>query len=227
MRTKNINSVLSSMRESGRLKDMKGKGDAGEQAVLQIALDRLKHTGGFVYWSFRYPYQANREGRTYLGNIKLEDGKYVEYTDTKNGRRLEDEIDILYVSPYRIFPIEVKAYHAAITVDDTWVKKQGTPVDKSPVAQAEKHARHLYHALYDVIPDGNPKYIKPLVCFVDRCKLIDNRAEENIEYLPCCVLNNLKSIIIKLNEPLDYNLDMEMVHNKLEEVKAGGREYHL
>ena len=110
-----------------------------------------------------------------MGNIKLEDGKYVEYTDAKNGRILEDEIDILYITPYRIIPIEVKAYHANLKVYDNWMDKQGTPVDKYPITQAEKHARHLYHALVDVIPDGRPEYIRPIVCFVDRCKLDDRR----------------------------------------------------
>lgn len=222
---KNIDTILKNMRSKGRIQDMKGKGDAGEEAVLQIVLDRLSHTGGTVYHSFRYPYQQNREGITYLGNIKFENGEFVEYTDAKNGRILEDEIDVLYVSPYRIIPIEVKAYHANIEVYDDWVKKQGTMVDKSPVTQAEKHARHLYHALYDVIPDGDPAYIKPVVCFVDRCKLVDNRSDERAQYIPCCILNTLKQTIVKNNTPLEYNLDIPMVVGKLEEVKTDGREF--
>ena len=92
---KNINSILKTMRAEGKLQNMKGKGDAGEDAVLQLILERHRHTGGLVFQSFKYPYQQNRQGKTYLGNIKLEDGKYVEYTDAKNGRILEDEIDIL------------------------------------------------------------------------------------------------------------------------------------
>lgn len=222
---KGIDSILKDMRAQGRVKDMKGKGDAGEDAVLQLTLDRLARTGGIVYHSFRYPYQQNRNSTTYLGNIKYENGKYVEYTDAKNGRLLEDEIDILYVSPYRIFPIEVKSYHANIEVFDHWMKKQGTLVEKSPITQAEKHARHLYHALYDVIPDGNSEYIKPVVCFVDRCKLSDIRDSRFIDYIPCCILNNFKSTIIKYNKPLEFNLDIQMIGDKLREVKEDGTEY--
>ena len=222
---KNINNILKDMRESGKVMDMKGKGDAGEQAVLQLAIQRMKRTGGFVYHYFRYPYQSNRQGVTYLGNIKYENGEFVEYTDAKNGRTLEDEIDVLYVSPYRIFPIEVKAYHANLEAYDYWMKKQGTMVDKSPISQAEKHARHLYHVLYDVLPDGNPEYIKPIVCFVDRCKLMDNRSEEQIDYIPCCILNNFNVTVIKNNTPLDYNLDIDAVQRKLKEVMSDGTEF--
>lgn len=220
-----INNILKDMRKAGKVQDMKAKGDAGEKAVLAITLDRMDVTGGVVYHSFQYPYQKNREGFTYLGNVKYENGKFVDYTETKNNRELTDEIDVLYISKYRIFPIEVKSYHAKLEVYDHWMKKQGTMVDKSPIAQAEKHARHLYHVLYDVLPDGNPDYIKPIVCFVDRCKLVDDRSDEQISYIPCCILNNLKATLINSDRPLDYALDINMITNKLKEVKTDGREF--
>lgn len=218
MKQSSINNILRSMRKEGKLQNMKGKGDAGEEAALQIVLERQRHTGGLVYQSFQYPYQKSRQGVTYLGNIKLEDGQFVEYTESVSGRIFEDEIDILYVSPYRIIPIEVKSYHATLTVYNDWMDKQGVAVEKSPIAQAEKHARHLYHAIKEVLPDGRPEYIKPLVCFVDRCSLTDSRESASILYLPCCILNTLKQTIINCNSPLAYNLDMESIKNKLKEV---------
>ena len=211
-----INKILLGMRKAGKIQDWKAKGTAGEEAALAVVLDRYKRTGGLVYHSFKYPYQSNREGTTYTGNIKYEDGQYVEYTDSS----LDDEIDILYISPYRVFPIEVKAYHAKIEVTDEWVKKQGTLVDKSPVAQCEKHARHLYHAISDVLPDGRPEYIKPITCFVDRCTLVDKRSASQISYIPCCILNSLKATIVESNIPLRYNLDIEAIKQKLNEVKT-------
>lgn len=221
-----VNAILKDMRKQGKLKDMKAKGDAGEDAVLQLVLERKRQTGGLVFQSYRYPYQQNRQGVTYLGNIKLEGDQFVEYTDARNGRILEDEIDILYITPYRIIPIEVKSYHAKLLLKDSWMWKQGTPVDKSPVAQAEKHARHLYHALYDVIPDGRPEYIRPIACFVDRCTLIDERTDDEINYLPCCILNNLKSTLVQVNTPLRYNLDLDTILLKLKEVQTDvKREY--
>lgn len=224
---KDINSILANMRKQGKLQNMKGKGDLGEDAVLQLVLERQRRVGGLVYQSYRYPYQQNRQGQTYLGNIKLENGQFVEYTDARNGRILEDEIDILFVTPYRIFPIEVKSYHANLVVTDDWMTKQGTLVDKSPVAQAEKHARHLYHAIYDVIPDGRPEYIKPIVCFVDRCKLTDNRSEQMLTYLPCCILNTLKRTLVENNTPLRYNIDLEGVKNKLKAVRTEVRKEYV
>ena len=221
-----VNAILKDMRKQGKLKDMKAKGDAGEDAVLQLVLERKRQTGGLVFQSYRYPYQQNRQGVTYLGNIKLEGDQFVEYTDARNGRILEDEIDILYITPYRIIPIEVKSYHAKLLLKDSWMWKQGTPVDKSPVAQAEKHARHLYHALYDVIPDGRPEYIRPIACFADSCTLIGGRTDDEINYLPCCILNNLKSTLVQVNTPLRYNLDLDTILLKLKEVQTDvKREY--
>lgn len=215
-----IDNILKNMRMQSKLQNMKGKGDAGEEAVLQIMLQRLQHTGGLLYRSFRYPYQQNRQNVTYVGNIMLEEGKFVAYNDARNGRILEDEIDILYVTPLRIFPIEVKSYHAKLEVYNDWMKKQGEEVDKSPIAQAEKHARHLYHALHDVLPDGRPEYIQPIVCFVDRCTLVDSRNQGSKVYLPCCILNNLKSTIIHCNTPLRYSISVPDVKKKLDSIKT-------
>ena len=50
---KNINSILKTMRTEGKLQNMKGKGDAGEDAVLQLILERHRHTGGFSRLSIR------------------------------------------------------------------------------------------------------------------------------------------------------------------------------
>lgn len=220
MRQNNINNILRSMRNEGKLQNMKGKGDAGEDAVLQLILERQRHTGGLVYQSYQYPYQKNRQGITYLGNIKLEGDTFVEYTEGRGGRTFVDEIDILYVTPYRVIPIEVKSYHANLVVYNDWMDKQNEPVEKSPIAQAEKHARHLYHAIADVLPDGRPEYIKPIVCFVDRCKLEDKRQARSIAYCPCCILNTLKKTVIDCNSPLAYNIDVEAVKNKLKEVRT-------
>jgi hypothetical protein len=115
----------------------------------------------------------------------------------------------------------VKSYHArTLDVYEHWFNKNSTPVDKSPVMQAEKHARHLYHAIYTVLPDGNPSYIQPMVCFVDRCKVRDDRSQHFVDYVPVCVLNNLLATINKYNTPLEYNLDLEQIERKLNEVKV-------
>lgn len=213
-----INDVLSNMRKAGKVQDMKEKGDLGEDAVLAVLFNRKEQTGnGLLYQSFMYPYQTNAYGVCYTGNIKYEDGDFVEYTKDS----INDEIDVLYCTPYRIFCIEVKSYHAkTLDIYDHWFNRGNTPVDKSPVMQAEKHARHLYHAIYDVLPDGRPEYIIPMVCFVDRCKVRDDRSQHFQIYVPVCILNNLMQTINRNNTPLDYNIDLGQLERKLNEVKV-------
>jgi hypothetical protein len=213
-----INDVLADMRKAGKVSDMKEKGNLGEEAVLAICYDRKKKVGnGLLYQSFMYPYQSSRSNVCYTGNIKYEEGQFVEYTDTS----INDEIDVLYITSYRIFVIEVKSYSARkLDVYEHWFNRNGTSVDKSPIAQAEKHARHLYHAIKDVLPDGNPKYIVPLVCFVDKCKVRDDRSEHFRDYVPVCILNTLLQTINKYNTPLEYNLVLPALESKLNNIKV-------
>ena len=213
-----INDMLADMRKAGKFSNMQEKGDLGEDAVIAACYERKQKVGkGLLYQSFMYPYQTNRDGVCYTGNIKYEDGKFVEYTRDS----INDEIDVLYVTPYRVFPIEVKSYGARkLEVYDCWFNRNGTPVEKSPIAQAEKHARHLYHAIYDVLPDGKPEYIVPIVCFVDKCKVLDDRPPASRDYIPVCILNTLLKTLNKYNTPLEYNLDLDMIKTKLNQVKV-------
>lgn len=213
-----INDVLANMRKAGKIEDMHVKGDLGEEAVLSLCYERKQKTGnGLLYQSFMYPYQSSRSGVVFTGNIKFENGQFVEYTD----KSINDEIDVLYITPYRVFPIEVKSYHArTLDVYEHWFNRNSSPVDKSPISQAEKHARHLYHAIYDVIPDGSPSYIQPMVCFVDRCKVRDDRSDHFVDYIPVCILNNFLRTLNKYNTPLQYNLDLTAIEKKLNQVKV-------
>lgn len=213
-----INDVLANMRKAGKIEDMHVKGDLGEEAVLSLCYERKQKTeNGLLYQSFMYPYQSSRSGVVFTGNIKFENGQFVEYTD----KSINDEIDVLYITPYRVFPIEVKSYHArTLDVYEHWFNRNSSPVDKSPISQAEKHARHLYHAIYDVIPDGNPSYIQPMVCFVDRCKVRDDRSDHFVDYIPVCILNNFLRTLNKYNTPLQYNLDLTAIEKKLNQVKV-------
>lgn len=220
-----IDSILFNMRKQGKLQDMKGKGDAGEDAVLNLCIDKQRKIGGLLYQSFTYPYQSNRDGKIYLGNIKLENDKLVEYTDV--GRTLSDEIDILYVTDYRVFVVEVKSYHAKIRVYNDWVDKNGQKVDKSPLAQSEKHARHLYHAIRDVLPDAKSSYVVPMCCFVDRCTLVDERSDDMKFYLPISILNTFNKKLNDFNTPLQYNLDLVAIKRKLDSIKTGVRKEFL
>lgn len=213
-----VKSILNNMRKAGKVQDMSAKGDLGEEAVLKICMERkLRQKCGLLYHSYVYPYQSNRSGVVYTGNVVYKDERFIEYTNES----LFDEIDVLYVTPYRIFPIEVKSYGGRrLDIYDYWFNRAGTPVEKSPFVQAEKHARHLYHAINTVIPDGDPSYIKPIVCFVDKCKVHDERSEEQQQYIPVCILNTLVHTINKYSVPLEYNLDLSEVEDKLNKVKT-------
>lgn len=225
----NVDQILANMRQAGKLRNIKEKGNLGEDAVLDLCLGIKRASNGILIQSFEYPYASDRSGKNYTGNIKFEDGKYVEYTDIKG---LHDEIDVLLVTATRIFPIEVKSYKANIKVYDHWMDRDNNgpsmpkgmqPTDKSPLAQAEKHARHLYHQLYPVLPEGRADYILPIVCFVDKCTIDDDRDPRNQIYLPVCVLNNLRQTIYQYNSPLKYGLDLEAVRRRLKEIKTSTR----
>jgi len=164
-----------------------------------------------------YPYASNRQNQVYLGNIFYDEEKGSYYDMT---RQLNDEIDILYISHYRIFPIEVKAYtDSSIVLTDQWMMRRKKPVEKSPLAQAEKHARHLYHQLYDVIPEGDPSYIKPLVCFVASATVDDQRSNIMQFYLPATILNTLQRTLSDFDTPGKYTLDLAMIEKKLKSIE--------
>jgi hypothetical protein len=229
----NVNAALAAMRDAGKLRDNKGKGNLGEDAVLALLHGYMCKRGGLLHKSFTYPYASDKNGRVHLGNIFLqEDGTYIDIT-----KQLNDEIDILYVSPFRVFPIEVKSYHATMEVSVANLKKNGK-VDfntvegkedapkrhKSPLWQAEKHARHLYHKIYDVIPDGNPKFIQPIVCFVDRCTVKDIRSSDHKVYMPVTILNNLIATVMDYDYPLDgLALDLKEIGRKLDSIKSNSK----
>lgn len=214
-----INKKLAEMRLAGTLQKPKEKGARGEEAVLLVALEQMSKNGGIVYHSLKYPYQKYSDGTSVTGNIVYKDGQWLEYSS--GGDRYPEEIDIVYISPYRIFLIEAKAYHIRKVgyVDQYWMKRDGDLIEKSPIAQTEKHARHFYHAMYKVIPNGDPHYIIPLVCFVDRCKIEDDRDQENQHYIPITIINGLRAMIRNRNTPLEYNLDLKAIRKKIDEIK--------
>lgn len=216
----NVNKHLAAMRQAGRVMDVKAKGALGEAAVMDIMHDYRARRGGLLYNGFMYPYASDRSGKVYLGNI-FWNADTQSYSDVT--KQLNDEIDVLYVSHYHIFPIEVKSYHMKeLTLTDEWMIRDGSKVDKSPLAQAEKHARHLYHQLYDVIPDGDPHYIIPIVCFVDRVDkgCDDQRSPEFVFYMPVVPINSLRQTIIDRDFAIsDCTLDLDAIEKKLRSIQ--------
>lgn len=215
-----VNQHLQEMREHGKLGDVKAKGASGEAAVMDIMHNYRNLRGGLLYQGFMYPYASDRSGKVYLGNIFWNE-ETKQFSDMT--RQLNDEIDVLYVSHYRIFAIEVKSYHMRkVELDNKWMIRDGKMVDKSPIAQAEKHARHLYHQLFDVLPDGDPRYIIPVVCFVDRVdkEFEDKRTPDFAVYMPVVPINDLQQAIIDKDFALsDCTLDLEAIERKLNQIR--------
>ncbi len=194
-----------------------GKGTYGEEAVFQICEEFYQREGGILIHS--YTYKVDKEQ---AGNIKRGDNGqlYIENLGDHT------EIDVLYISKFRIFPIEVKAYRAReIRLDDAGI--YGCyKTDKSPVHQNEMHCRHLYHPLlYRMLPDGDTNYIVPTVCMVDKATIIDERSDWQKDYIKVCILNTLADTIRQFNTPLQYQLNLQLADKLLKEGMLKNEKY--
>ena len=96
-----LNSSVDQLLGKMRTSTQTGKGTFGEQAVFKICEQLYQTQGGILVHSYSY-----KTDKDLAGNIKKDkDGKlFVENTGGYT------EIDVLYVSKFRVFPIEVKAY---------------------------------------------------------------------------------------------------------------------
>ena len=207
-----VNALLAQM----HTEDARGKGVTGEIAVTKICEEIYQQQGGILYHSYEY-----RVDKTLPGNIKREGGElYIENLGDVT------EIDILFVTPYKVFPIEVKSYLAnTITLTDQGISGCNA-THKSPVHQNEMHCRHLYSFIYTTLPDGQTSYIVPIVCFVDKAKIIDKRSDWQKEYIKVCILNNLKDTINKFNRPGQYRLNLTAIDKMLKEIGVSWDKYY-
>lgn len=207
-----VNALLKTMHSEGTLE----KGTTGELAVTKICEEFYQSYGGILYHSFEYKVDPDL-----AGNIKKKDGNlYIERLGTTT------EIDVLLVTPFRIFPIEVKAYKASkITLKDDGI--YGCAVtDKSPVHQNEMHCRHLYSAIFKAIPNGSTDYIVPIVCLVDKAEVHDERSAWQKDYIKLCILNTLRDTLIKYNNPGEFKLNLNNVDQALKDIASGWDKYY-
>lgn len=202
---KQINKCLKDMHTQSST----GKGSYGEQAVFKICEGFYQTNGGILYHSYSYKTDPEK-----AGNIKKANDGHLFVENLGN----MTEIDVLYISKHRVYPIEVKAYKAKqITLTDDGI--EGCyKTDKSPVHQNEMHCRHMYSGLYRALPNGNTDYVIPIVCFVDKCKVIDKRSPAQKKYIYCTVLNNLRKFIKSMDKPGEFDLDLDTIDNVLNEM---------
>lgn len=187
------------------------KGVYGEQAAFKICESIYQKYGGLLYHSYSFKVDPAK-----AGNIKVNEfGKLII-----ENLGSSTEIDVLLITPYKIFPIEVKAYKAKeiILTDD---RISGCyKVDKSPIHQNEMHARHLYSRLFKCLPNGASKYIVPVCVFVDECKILDKRSDWQKSYIYKATLSNLFEVLTSLNTLEEFRLDLSAITKTLTELEV-------
>jgi hypothetical protein len=202
------------------------KGAAGEELAISIVRRFPKKVGGFMIAGYKFPYAKKKNGDEYPGNLVLNNGRLVSYEYPKTPRRNHDEIDLLVVTKYSIIVIECKAYGSSsgIQLYDHWWKYDGSGTEnKYPLGQCEKHCRHLYHQLWDLLPQGQPSYIKPLVVFVDRQRVKDLRSPEMQRKIHLATANTLLREVYRLSKASNYYLNTEAIENRLKALRIGGK----
>jgi len=205
-----VNDLLKKMHTIGKGDggDISKKGSVGELAVFNICEHFYQTEGGILIHSYAHDTDPDLQG-----NIKKnEEGiPYVEHLGSTS------EIDVLYISKYRVFPIEVKSYHAKqIVFTDNGIK--GSAQDsKSPVHQNEMHCRHLYSKIFRAFTNGNTEFIVPIVVMVDRVQIVDNRSDWQRDYIKLCIIDELAEVIQRYNTPIGYQLNLQLVNNILKE----------
>lgn len=202
---KKINLLLQKL---AKLND-ENKGSLGEEIVFEVVKRYQKKRGNLILLrSVSYPYIPH-----VAGNIKLIDSEYKHFSDSNT----EDEVDIIVISSYRIFLIEVKAYRYQVTFTDEWTYRPKGPIEKSIPIQAEKHARHFYYNFFHTLPDGNSNYIIPMIVLADKSTIIDNRNSNMKQYIPITNLNNLNKTISDRDTPLEYELNTPEILKAIKE----------
>lgn len=204
-----VNKILNNMHNNGG--DNKVKGTQGEIAALAVCEKLYYKYGGILYHSYSY-----KVDKALPGNIKKEDG-------VLRCENLGDftEIDILYVSPFRVIPIEVKSYHAKkiILTDDGIAGCFRN--EKSPIHQNEMHCRHLLSGIFEALPDGNEDYIRPIVVFVDNCTIEDKRSKWQREYVVKSVLNNFSDMLTVINTPFNNKfINLSLMEDRLLQIEV-------
>lgn len=204
----------------------KRKGTAGELAVL-YALEEYKQKHKIsLFQSYSYVLPLDPNGNKIPTNMFLinsdnvrsnpdaynqldSDGKIAIRVDTNAGEI--DEIDIIAITQFRIFLIEVKSYKNKLELFDYWEKYNSSYDTKGILGQTEKHARCFYNLIYQYLPNGNPNYIIPIVCIPDIGKIIDNRSADYRKKYPVVILNELVKSIHKRNTVLHARLNTEEI----------------
>lgn len=218
-----INIHLAKMRKYAKINEFKNKGNEDELALLALLKSMQNSINMSIFHSYSYPIPIDKTGNEYPGNIFLNcdsnplPNDYKMLDNNKCWIRLnnnsKDEIDLLVITEFKIFVIEVKAKSGKNWIfNNYWDYRANIPEEKPVTCQSEKHARYMYHHLIEFIPEGNPEYIQPMIVYVDEACIKDKRSKDMKRYLPLTILNLFESQFKKLNKPLKFKIDMKAIN---------------
>lgn len=186
------------------------RGEKGEVLILELV----------KYWSSRY------EGSFIKDSFIFPQSPNLPTTGTVEEEPVT-EIDILLVTPYRIFVIEVKTIYGNMRVyrdHNIEIIRKGKFQEqfesKNYFRQNEMHCRHLYYHLQGLLPDGNPDYIQPLIVMTGKMKFEDLRSNPAKVKYPLFITNKLIPMLIKYNEPNQCLLDLKRINRKLNSLQV-------
>ncbi|MER2114152.1 MAG: nuclease-related domain-containing protein [Solibacillus isronensis] len=186
------------------------RGEIGERAVTRLG----------VYWASQY------KDHIWQSSYMYPQGPVHQ---TQNSMEAEPvtEIDLLIITPYRVFVIEIKTVYGIMKIDENSqieISKTGEFTGdfekKNYFQQNEMHARHLYYHLAPVLPDGKPEYIIPLVVVAGNMRFEDHRPEHLIKAYPIVTATNLYQTLTELNQPLEYLLNINKIKTILVEKRV-------
>lgn len=187
------------------------RGDKGEQIIGEL----------LQYWSSMY------DGSIFEHSFIYEQGPILPTQNSAETNPVT-ESDFIVVTPYAVFVIEVKTIYGQMKVYEDFnieIIRSGTFTgenfeSKNFFRQNEMHCRHLYYHLHDILPEGNPSYIKPILVMTGKMKIFDERSSVDKSKYPITILNKLIPVLEKYNKPNKYLLDLNKIRKRFDKIRV-------
>lgn len=96
--------------------------------------------------------------------------------------RIVGNIDHLVIGPGGIFVVETKSHRGRITVQDNQLLRDGKPLEKDFLKQAETQSRVVSQLLQQHLRQN--WYVQPIVCFANAIVLVEGNRVGNVWVLP-------------------------------------------
>lgn len=137
------------------------------------------------------------------------------------------EADLLVVTPYNVFVIEIKTIYGKMKVNEDYTMEivnqgdfRGNHEKKNFFRQNEMHCRHIYYHLHDILPNGDSSYIKPLIVMTGKMKVFDERNKSDKIRNPLVITNKLIPNLSRMDKPKDFLLDINRIRKRLDKIRV-------